>query len=263
MMMIDQYRAEVRRFYKTERDAGRLSLNLTYPTVARLRNECLMLFNEGCNKSDLRVLTSFLGRPFNVELHESAIRRCDPDKFKALYNFLKRDIKTSEKNFELLAWLINFQPRQYSKYLFEEKKKREITKVQTIAKANPLLSQIFINEKPSTKDVVFCDKLTDIPVSVGIDSRRINHHGISRGEQQNIPMLSREYLERSTQGVYAGQNSELDVKRKEFMRNEEIPEKSLPRSEEVQTQITLEYPSGVKLSVSTSDLGLISRLIRL
>lgn len=261
--MIEQYRAEVRKFYETQRELGRLSINLTYPTVARLRNECLMLFNDGCNKSDLRILTSFLGRPNNGELHESAIRRCDPDKFKALYNFLKKDIKTSEKNFELLAWLIDFQPRQYAKYLFEEKKKRGIVQEPTITKENPLLSEVFFNEKQFKKDSILCDKPTDVPMS-RIVPGRITYRGGSRRELQKIAVLSgRDFDVLSKQSVAPAQNIAVDTKLKELDRQEEKLEKFLPKSEEVQTQITLEYPSGVKLSVSTCDLAFISKLIRL
>jgi hypothetical protein len=262
-MMIEQYRAEVRKFYYTQRELGRLSINLTYPTVARLRNECLMLFNDGCNKADLRILTSFLGRPNNGELHESAIRRCDPDKFKALYNFLKRDIKTSEKNFELLAWLIDFQPRQYAKYLFEEKKKRGIVQEPAIPKENPLLSEVFYNETRFRKASILCDKPTDVPMS-GIVPGRIAHIGGSRRELQKNVVLSGKALDvKSRQGVTPVQNNAVGTEHKEFNRQEEKVENFSPKSEEAQTQIILEYPSGVKLSVSTSDLAFISKLIRL
>lgn len=263
MMMIEQYRAEVRRFYETQRDLGRLSINLTYPTVSRLRDECLLLFNDGCNKSDLRILTSFLGRPNNGELHESAIRRCDPDKFKALYNFLKKDIKTGEKNFELLAWLIDFQPRQYSKYLFEEKKKREIAQEPAIPKENPLLSEVFFNEQQFRKDSILRDKPTDVPTNVILPGR-ITHRGMSRRELQKSAVVSGNYFdERSRQGVASAQKSAVGSEYRELIRPEEKLEKSLPKCEGMQNQITLEYPSGVKLSVTTTDLGFISKLIRL
>ncbi|GAA5089404.1 hypothetical protein GCM10023210_14200 [Chryseobacterium ginsengisoli] len=114
--MFEKYRNDVRQFYETQKALGLLSMNLTYPTIARLRNECIILFNDGCNENDLRILTSFLGKSMREQLLEPAIRYCDVEKFKALLNFLKRDIKTGEKNVELLAWLIDFKPRQYANY---------------------------------------------------------------------------------------------------------------------------------------------------
>lgn len=62
------------------------------------------------------MLRSFLEKPDNEDISESAIRRFDPDKFKPLNNFLKKGTNTDLKNIELLAWLIDFRPRPYSNY---------------------------------------------------------------------------------------------------------------------------------------------------
>lgn len=113
---MEQYRADIWQFYQNKKNSGELSLNLKHPTAAKLRNECLLLFRKGLDKSDYRMLRSFLERPDNEEIYESAIRRFDPDKFKPLNNFLKKDTNTDEKNIELLAWLIDFRPRPYSNY---------------------------------------------------------------------------------------------------------------------------------------------------
>jgi len=113
---MEQYRAEIWQFYQDKRNSGELSLNLRHPTAANLRNECLSLFRKGLDRSDYRMLSSFLERPGNEEITESMIRRFDPDKFKPLNNFLKKGTHTSEKNIELLAWLIDFRPRPYSNY---------------------------------------------------------------------------------------------------------------------------------------------------
>ena len=113
---MEQYRADIWQFYQNKKSAGELSLNLKHPTAAKLRNECLLLFRKGLDKADYRMLRSFLGRPDNEEIYESAIRRFDPDKFKPLNNFLKKGTNTDEKNIELLAWLIDFRPRPFSNY---------------------------------------------------------------------------------------------------------------------------------------------------
>lgn len=131
--MIDNYRSEIWRYYENKKISGDLSLNLSFPTAAKLRNECLLKFRKGLANADYRMLKSFLERPDNEEIYEAAIKRFDPDKFKPLNNFLKRGTKTDEKNIELLAWLIDFQPRPYSFYRFASNATSEI-----IANADPL-----------------------------------------------------------------------------------------------------------------------------
>lgn len=113
---MEQYRAEIWQFYQNKKSSGELSLNLKHPTAAKLRNECLLLFRKGLDRADYRMLRSFLERPDNEEIYESAIKRFDPDKFRPLNNFLKKGTNTDEKNIELLAWLIDFRPRPYSNY---------------------------------------------------------------------------------------------------------------------------------------------------
>ncbi|MGE9310792.1 hypothetical protein ACLOAU_04080 [Niabella sp. CJ426] len=62
-------------------------------------------------------MKSFFECPLNEELHPSRIKRFDIDKFKPLQNFLKKPVNTREKNIELLAWLIDFKFRPYSRYI--------------------------------------------------------------------------------------------------------------------------------------------------
>lgn len=124
---MEQYRADIWQFYQNKKKSGELSLNLKHPTAAKLRNECLLLFRKGLDRADYRTLRSFLGRPDNEEIYESAIRRFDPDKFKPLNNFLRKGTNTDEKNIELLAWLIDFQPRPYSNYRLTPSNIKEIS----------------------------------------------------------------------------------------------------------------------------------------
>jgi hypothetical protein len=86
-------RTEIREFYEKKKASSDLSLNLLFPTAAKLRNECFVRFKQGCSKSDEQMLKSFLERQSNDDLQDSTIRRCDPDKFKSLCNYLKKNIK--------------------------------------------------------------------------------------------------------------------------------------------------------------------------
>lgn len=243
--MFEKYRNDVREFYEKQKSLGLLSMNLTYPTTARLRNECLVLFNDGCNDNDLRILTSFLGRPMKDQLLEPAIRYCDTDKFKALCNFLERDIKTSEKNTELLAWLINFKPRQYVNYLADAKKQRETGKYFQAIKRNFFNAEKLFGEN--------CDDCA---------STNFNETRGSKPEEKLLQLNRTLGTKRWHKGlrlqkdsVTIGKEEKKDSRLPEIIYNEEAV--TAPVS------VTLEYPSGVKLSLATFDLDLISKLIRL
>lgn len=263
--MMEKYRSEVRRFYETQKALGRLSLNLTYPTVSKLRNECLMLFNEGCDESDLRILKSFMERPIKDKLHESAIRRFDPDKFKALYNFLKRDIKTSEKNVELLAWLIDFHPRPYSNYLSASRKNTDIISGLAVMRKNIIGDQFSTAVSLHRRELIRPEKV------LVTSSGKVCENG----------SFFDQYLYRQSESPFNGNrtNAKVFAHKELFSKNNtnSNPEFLSARQNNsdtpsalnkghgngIPTEITLEYPSGVKLSLSTSDIGLISKLIRL
>lgn len=49
---MENYRKEVLKLYEELRDQGNLSSNLLYPTCAKIRNECLVLWRYGYNRYD-------------------------------------------------------------------------------------------------------------------------------------------------------------------------------------------------------------------
>lgn len=112
--MIVQYRLELKEAYLKKRDRGELSLNLVNPTPANIRNECLVLLKSGCSEADLKIFKSFFEHPLNADLPLSKVWNFNIGKFKALSNFLKKDIKTNDRNLTLLAVLIDFNPRPFS-----------------------------------------------------------------------------------------------------------------------------------------------------
>ncbi|RZJ82858.1 MAG: hypothetical protein EOO20_23830 [Chryseobacterium sp.] len=94
----------------------RRAINEPYAPNSNIRNEFRSLFNARCNNVDKPILKEFLSLPYNEGISDLAIRNCDTEKFKPLYNFLQKGVKTHEKNMELLAWLIDFRPRSFSNY---------------------------------------------------------------------------------------------------------------------------------------------------
>lgn len=112
--MFSDYKAQVLSSYKKKRDAGIIALNLQHPTPAKLKAECLLVFQTRRSKADLEILRYFVGEKDDDAAYERAIKSIETDKFKPLLKFLRGEIKnTNDKNIELLSWLIDFNPRPY------------------------------------------------------------------------------------------------------------------------------------------------------
>jgi len=190
------------------------------PTCANLRNEFRLLYNAGCDNGDKRVIREFLQLPFDKELTDLAVKKCDVDKFKPLCNFINRNLKTHERNFELLAWLVNFPQRPYSKYW-------------RITNGKPdLLSELSI----TTKGVV--------EESLEEDFHHRKNALIAKNAKINSGNAKQDFwleTEEQKSENYTSNNNDDFAKR----------------------EITLEYASGVKLSVDATDIALIEKLVKL
>ncbi|MGV3765030.1 MAG: hypothetical protein ACO1NW_02840 [Chitinophagaceae bacterium] len=125
--MYEKYIALVLETYRQKKAHSQLSYKLSEPTAAKLKKECISVCPNRSSDSDRKLLGEF----FECEEDEGAIlqkaRRFDPDKFRPLLKFLKGDGKSStdQKNIELLAWLIDFEPRPFRKFEREEIKKKK------------------------------------------------------------------------------------------------------------------------------------------
>lgn len=112
--MFPDYQAQVLLSYQKKREAGELSLNLLLPTPAKLREECLATLRDRYVKKDEKTLKGFFEPKSSEVDYAQLIRKFDADKFRPLVNFLKGKTDTTEdKNIELLAWLIDYEPRPY------------------------------------------------------------------------------------------------------------------------------------------------------
>lgn len=241
--MIEKYRSEVLRSYEEKKAAGQLSMNLTHPTTSRLKRECRLLFIHGRNKTDQRVLREFLNLPFNEEIFESTIRKCDPDKFKPLDNFLKKGIKTHEKNVELLARLIDFRPRPFLNYWHQ------------------------FHGKPSIENMAYCPEETNLPEVPPIFPATVGSKEYSTFVHilPFVPafyLLAKQIFKRISKGFLMLRYSQhkRNIK-KLYDRNAGYD--GFQGGQNGQNKVTLEYPSGVKLSVDASDISLIAELVRL
>jgi len=112
--MYADYTSFVLSKYKNGCKEQQLSPNLSNPTPGNLRAECVIVCGQRFDSNDQRILRTFFGQHNNQKAYIHAIEVFDVDQFKPLSNYIAGKTKgTKEKNIELLAWLIDVQPRPY------------------------------------------------------------------------------------------------------------------------------------------------------
>lgn len=103
--------------YQKMKGTADLALGLENPTVSKLRDRCLVILADKTRVGDHQLVKEFYDPENQKDILEAHIRRTNPDIMKALTKFMKGETtKTEEKNVKLLAALINFEPRPYSKW---------------------------------------------------------------------------------------------------------------------------------------------------
>jgi hypothetical protein len=130
-MHVDYIRL-VLKIYQQKVAENDISPRLINPTPAKLRAECMAVFAERHDAKDEQTLRTFFGKQDSLDAYAKAIKKLHTDKFKPLANYLKRLVATTDdKNTELLAWLIDFEPRpfkfgsQYGEVLEPERLEKE------------------------------------------------------------------------------------------------------------------------------------------
>ncbi|NRF37751.1 hypothetical protein [Pedobacter foliorum] len=112
--MLEDYKKAVISNYHDKKEKGLLSLNLAHPTPAKLRNESIVALRSRTKKEDDAFIKDFFNFGTKLEDYSRSIERFDADKLRPLVKFLKGLIEdTDPRNVELLAWLIDFEPRPY------------------------------------------------------------------------------------------------------------------------------------------------------
>jgi hypothetical protein len=111
---IQEYKSDIRAKYTLEKTGVHKGF-LINPSPAKLRDLCILIFKENKNSDDLASFSFFFGFDFN-EGNLNKLKK-QTDKFKPLGTFLKGDTELSDLNgMDLVAVLINFQPRPINKY---------------------------------------------------------------------------------------------------------------------------------------------------
>jgi len=111
----DDYKKDIIRAYTALKNENELSPNLLRHTPAKLKQECIDVFPERYSDKDRNTFTAFFGRKDSAAAYFRELDLSNPSVFKPLNTFLKNTegIATSDKNIELLAWLIDYQPRPH------------------------------------------------------------------------------------------------------------------------------------------------------
>lgn len=115
--MWKDYKDDIFAFYGQKKENGALTSRLRQGSPALLRDECLFMWRNKYNRKDERALMDFFELEVIDNSFEDTVINFEIDKFKQLSKCLKKpSIDTDEKNVELLAWLIEFEPRPYDIY---------------------------------------------------------------------------------------------------------------------------------------------------
>jgi hypothetical protein len=127
LKMFDDYELAVLQDYSEKKAKGELWSNMMHPTPGKLKKESLAVFDRRYHRKDEVTLRSFFDITGDTDTFRPAIKRWETDKFRPPNLVLNKGTqRTDEKNIELLAWLIDFQPRPYAVWLKDRKEKKDL-----------------------------------------------------------------------------------------------------------------------------------------
>lgn len=142
--MFTDYQTAVIDDYQKKKVIGDLALNLANPTAAKLKDEWLQVLEEDdILKYDHALLRDFFGPKEDPSAFKRVIKTDGADRCRPLLKFLNgKTDDPQERIIELLAWLIKFAPRPYSRWQQDHStnikiiEEREIKK--EVEKAGPI-----------------------------------------------------------------------------------------------------------------------------
>lgn len=111
-----KYRLEI--LDKYHEDKGGIIEGYPDPTLSDIRDACELLFKTNIKKSDKAFLKSFLG--VRNDLMSPDHFYGNNHRYKKIQRFLRGESKKPQgsNTIEIIAWLINFEPRPLSSYVF-------------------------------------------------------------------------------------------------------------------------------------------------
>lgn len=127
MKRFEDYKQDVILAYKKKKKEGKLPPNLQRHTPANLKKEFINVFPERYSNKDNNTFNAFFNKGKSAEEYLRMIKDAEPEAFKALNNFL-RGSTTDPRDpiIEMLAWLIDYEPRPHQYADISELVKREL-----------------------------------------------------------------------------------------------------------------------------------------
>ncbi|SDG07070.1 hypothetical protein SAMN05421827_103127 [Pedobacter terrae] len=165
--MPEDYQDLVLATYRKKCEERKLHLNLLKPTVVKLKKECIKKYDASDEAKD--VFSDFFDKDKMDDI-SLILSKADPGDFRPLLNHINGATKrTDERNSELLAWLIDFQPRPSTTYYksFDKDKASDIVEV------------------IDTPDVKIDETLTAITGGNNDDNKNLENEKISKDEREN------------------------------------------------------------------------------
>jgi len=115
--MPEDYKTVVFAAYEEKKKAGKLSPNLLNPTPGDIREECLAVYRKRPDPKDDEILELFFRNEFGKKGYLTILEGSYAAKFRQVPRILAGEVPNPNIRYiELLAWLIDFQPRPSTSY---------------------------------------------------------------------------------------------------------------------------------------------------
>ncbi|TCD13003.1 hypothetical protein EZ449_02850 [Pedobacter frigidisoli] len=115
--MPEDYQDLVLAAYEKMRDNGKLDAILSKETTTKLRRACLKVYQSRFDPKDKDILAMFFGVDKMDCDFQKILNKSEPGDYRALWNHVRGETDTTdERNSNLLAWLIDLEPRPRSSY---------------------------------------------------------------------------------------------------------------------------------------------------
>lgn len=112
--MFHSYCQLILNVYKRKLEANLLPSCFIKPSPAKIKAACLKICQDRFKRKDGKILSEFFGTATSQAECAKAISSIDIDKFRPLIKYIQGETtSTDEKNIELLAWMIDFEPRPF------------------------------------------------------------------------------------------------------------------------------------------------------
>lgn len=226
------------------------SVNLVYCTSAKIKLECLNLFeNEILNITDTKIVKNFLDIRFKEVILAKDILAAQTTKFRTITYFLKEGRNTSEKTADMAAFLIDFSPRPFHSYY-----KSKLPHRSKIC-SSYLEDEDITTDTPKRLQSTHIEEISKKENSIIQDSKtELRTVDKSKLKEDLLLLLSNSKTINSI-----NDNNALSVLRDMLLDHDQ----NLKDSAETEVPMMIEYPNGVRVVLKTSDVSFISKLLML